>query len=48
MNDLNELYRLTRAEGFGPQVKLRILMGMYLSAAGHDADYYTHAQKSEL
>ena len=45
VNDLNELYRLTRAEGFGPQVKLRILMGMYLSAAGHDADYYTHAQK---
>lgn len=45
VSNLSELYRLTRAEGFGPQVKLRILMGMYLSAAGHDADYYTHAQK---
>lgn len=45
VSDLNELYRRTRAEGLGPQVKLRILMGMYLSAAGHEANYYQHAQK---
>lgn len=43
--DLSELYRRTRAEGLGPQVKLRILMGMYLSAVGQGADYYRHAQK---
>ena len=29
-NDLREMYRKTRAEGFGLQPKLRILMGMYV------------------
>ena len=45
VSDLNELYRKTRAEGFGTEVKLRILMGMYLSAAEHSSNYYTRAQK---
>ncbi|MEA4811497.1 MAG: amidase family protein [Anaerolineaceae bacterium] len=43
--DLNELYRLTRAEGFGRQPKLRILMGMYVSASQHAANYYHKALK---
>lgn len=45
VKDLKELYRRTRAEGFGPQPKLRILMGMYLSAAEHEANHYQHAQQ---
>ncbi|MGB4596148.1 MAG: amidase family protein [Anaerolineaceae bacterium] len=44
-HDLNELYRLSRAEGFGSQPKLRILMGMYVSAAQHAANYYQRALK---
>lgn len=43
VNDLNELYRLTRGEAFGKQPKLRILMGMYVSAATHAAQYYQKA-----
>ncbi len=42
-NDLTELYRKTRNEGFGPQPKLRILMGMYVSAAQYSAQYYRRA-----
>lgn len=45
VRNLEELYRRTRAEGFGPEPKLRILMGMYLSAAGYSSDYYQHALK---
>ncbi len=41
--DLHEMYRRTRAEGFGPQPKLRILMGMYVSAAQYSEQYYQRA-----
>jgi aspartyl-tRNA(Asn)/glutamyl-tRNA(Gln) amidotransferase subunit A len=41
--NLRELYRKTRAEGFGPQPKLRILMGMYVSAAQYSERYYRRA-----
>jgi aspartyl-tRNA(Asn)/glutamyl-tRNA(Gln) amidotransferase subunit A len=40
---LPELYRRSRAEGFGPQPKLRILMGMYVSAAQYSEQYYNRA-----
>ncbi|HPH96225.1 MAG TPA: amidase family protein [Anaerolineaceae bacterium] len=40
---LRDLYRQTRAEGFGPQPKLRILMGMYVSAAQYSEQYYVRA-----
>ncbi len=43
--DLHEMYRRTRAEGFGPQPKLRILMGMYVSAAQYSEQYYGRALK---
>jgi aspartyl-tRNA(Asn)/glutamyl-tRNA(Gln) amidotransferase subunit A len=43
VKDLRELYRKTRAEGFGPQPKLRILMGMYVSAAQYSEQYYQRA-----
>ena len=41
--DLAEMYRKTRAQGFGPQPKLRILMGMYVSAAQYSEQYYSRA-----
>jgi len=43
VRDLNELYRRTRGEGFGAQPKLRILMGMYVSAAQYSEQYYRRA-----
>jgi aspartyl-tRNA(Asn)/glutamyl-tRNA(Gln) amidotransferase subunit A len=42
---LPELYRKSRAEGFGDQPKLRILMGMYVSAAQYSEQYYNRALK---
>jgi aspartyl-tRNA(Asn)/glutamyl-tRNA(Gln) amidotransferase subunit A len=41
--DLREMYRKTRAEGFGLQPKLRILMGMYVSASQYSEQYYQRA-----
>jgi len=41
--DLPEMYRKSRAEGFGAQPKLRILMGMYVSAAQYSEQYYERA-----
>ncbi len=43
VEDLRQLYRQTRAEGFGRQAKLRILMGMYVSAAQYSEQYYLRA-----
>ena len=42
-SDLREMYRKTRGQGFGPQPKLRILMGMYVSAAQYSEQYYNRA-----
>ncbi len=41
--DLTTLYQKSRAEGFGLQPKLRILMGMYVSAAQYSEKYYNRA-----
>jgi aspartyl-tRNA(Asn)/glutamyl-tRNA(Gln) amidotransferase subunit A len=43
--DLTELYEKTRAEGFGDEVKRRILIGTYVLSAGYYEAYYTRAQK---
>jgi len=43
VDELQQLYRRSRAEGFGLQPKVRILMGMYVSAAQHSAQYYRRA-----
>ena len=43
LDDLREMYKHSRAQGFGPQPKLRILMGMYVSAAQYSAQYYQRA-----
>jgi aspartyl-tRNA(Asn)/glutamyl-tRNA(Gln) amidotransferase subunit A len=44
--DLPDLYRKTRGEGFGIEPKLRMLMGIYLSAAQFDKGYYQRALKA--
>jgi aspartyl-tRNA(Asn)/glutamyl-tRNA(Gln) amidotransferase subunit A len=44
-SDLRSMYRVTRGEGFGQQPKLRILMGMYVSAAQYSEQYYQRALK---
>jgi aspartyl-tRNA(Asn)/glutamyl-tRNA(Gln) amidotransferase subunit A len=43
--DLNEMYEKTRAEGFGAEVKRRILIGTYVLSAGYYDAYYIRAQK---
>ena len=43
--DLAEMYAQTRAEGFGPEVKRRILIGTYVLSHGYYDAYYLQAQK---
>ena len=45
VENLREMYRKSRAQGFGAQPKLRILMGMYVSAAQYSEQYYNRALK---
>jgi aspartyl-tRNA(Asn)/glutamyl-tRNA(Gln) amidotransferase subunit A len=45
VDNLKDLYRKSRGEGFGSQPKLRILMGMYVSAAQYSSRYYQRALK---
>jgi aspartyl-tRNA(Asn)/glutamyl-tRNA(Gln) amidotransferase subunit A len=42
---LQEMYAKTREEGFGPEVKRRIMLGTYALAAGYYDAYYLRAQK---
>ena len=42
---LAELYRESRDEGFGPEVKRRIMLGTYALSAGYYDAYYLKAQK---
>lgn len=44
-DDLNELYGESRANGFGHEVKMRILMGTYALSAGYYDAYYKRAQQ---
>ncbi|MFL0800063.1 MAG: Asp-tRNA(Asn)/Glu-tRNA(Gln) amidotransferase subunit GatA [Agarilytica sp.] len=43
--DLEDLYTRSRAEGFGEEVKRRILVGTYALSAGYYDAYYNKAQK---
>lgn len=43
--DLTELYESTRAEGFGAEVRRRILIGTYVLSSGYYDAYYLRAQK---
>ncbi|MEY4374369.1 MAG: hypothetical protein RL760_535, partial [Candidatus Eisenbacteria bacterium] len=44
-DDLLSLYRRTRGEGFGPEVRRRILLGTYALSAGYHDAYYLKAQR---
>lgn len=44
-NDLTDLYKRTRAEGFGEEVKRRIMIGTYALSAGYYDAYYLKAQQ---
>jgi aspartyl-tRNA(Asn)/glutamyl-tRNA(Gln) amidotransferase subunit A len=44
-NDIVEMYENTRAEGFGEEVKRRVLIGTYVLSAGYYDAYYLKAQK---
>lgn len=43
--DLEDLYKRSRSEGFGPEVKRRIMIGTYALSAGYYDAYYLKAQK---
>ena len=43
--DITDMYELTRAEGFGPEVKRRVMIGTYVLSAGYYDAYYVKAQK---
>jgi len=43
--DLADMYRKTRAEGFGDEVKRRIMIGTYVLSHGYYDAYYLQAQK---
>jgi len=44
-SDLEDLYKRSRSEGFGPEVKRRIMIGTYALSAGYYDAYYLKAQK---
>ncbi|HET9112862.1 MAG TPA: Asp-tRNA(Asn)/Glu-tRNA(Gln) amidotransferase subunit GatA [Burkholderiales bacterium] len=43
--DLNDMYEQTRAQGFGAEVKRRIMIGTYVLSHGYYDAYYLQAQK---
>ena len=43
--DITDMYEKTRAEGFGAEVRRRVLMGTYVLSAGYYDAYYLKAQK---
>ena len=45
-DDLLETYHRTRAEGFGDEVKRRIILGTYVLSSGYYDAYYLRAQKT--
>jgi aspartyl-tRNA(Asn)/glutamyl-tRNA(Gln) amidotransferase subunit A len=45
-DDVAAMYELTRAAGFGPEVKRRILIGTYALSSGYYDAYYVRAQKA--
>ena len=44
-DDVTAMYEKTRAEGFGDEVKRRIMIGTYVLSAGFYDAYYNHARK---
>jgi aspartyl-tRNA(Asn)/glutamyl-tRNA(Gln) amidotransferase subunit A len=44
-SDIIDMYQKTRAEGFGPEVRRRIMIGTYMLSTGYYDAYYVRAQK---
>ena len=44
-NDLTDLYKKTRSDGFGREVKRRIMLGTFVLSAGYFDAYFTKAQQ---
>lgn len=44
-NDLTEFYKHTRSEGFGKEVKRRIMLGTFVLSTGYYEAYFSKAQK---
>lgn len=44
-SDLKDIYKNSRSEGFGPEVKRRIMIGTYVLSSGYYDAYYKKAQK---
>ena len=44
-SSLEEMYLKTRSQGFGEEVKRRIMLGTYVLSAGYSDEYYKKAQK---
>jgi aspartyl-tRNA(Asn)/glutamyl-tRNA(Gln) amidotransferase subunit A len=44
-DELRQMYAQTRAQGFGPEVKRRIMLGTYVLSAGYYDAYYLKAQQ---
>lgn len=45
ISDLTEFYKLNRSEGFGKEVKRRIMLGTFVLSTGYYDAYFTRAQK---
>ena len=45
VEDLNDLYKKSRSEGFGTEVQRRILLGTFVLSAGYFEAYFTKAQQ---
>ena len=45
--DLRELYQQTRTEGFGPEVRRRILLGTFVLSSGYYDAYYLKALRAK-
>src|SRR2546429_9904569 len=43
--DVRAVYRTTRGEGFGPEVRRRVLVGTYVLSSGYYDAYYRKAQQ---
>ncbi|MEK7145847.1 MAG: amidase, partial [Patescibacteria group bacterium] len=46
MEDLNDYYKKVRSEGFGPEIKRRIMVGTFVLSAGNSDAYYKQAQRA--
>jgi aspartyl-tRNA(Asn)/glutamyl-tRNA(Gln) amidotransferase subunit A len=44
-DNINDMYELTRSDGFGEEVKRRIMVGTYVLSSGYYDAYYLKAQK---